>query len=461
MAINSQGPYTILKKLSNYLALLLSSVILIRWWYYIDKYSVNILYWDQWDYYTPIFENDHLWGLFFWQHAWHRQGIGFILSKILADLSGWNIRYESFAIGTMMCLATLCALILKTKLFRDISWSDVAIPLIFLTPLQYELFLTINNLSIGAVPVLLSILYCLAWLLRYDLLRYSLVILLNFLLIYAGFGLFVGIITPILFLIEYITIFKIGSKRDHIVLIGCMIISIVSIGSFFIGYEFDQCLPDFIVHIYQYWKYPLFIAVTFANFAGVNHFPLFMKAVIGFILLFMAIVIWLFHLKYLLSTPEKSSFRHSNKINVSRTIIILISFTLIFCFYASIGRVFFGVEAASASRYVTFLIPGFYGIYLHLANLPQTKMKNNLLFMTVLLLILSSFPLSIYDYSRILSINKGSSDWIKYYLQTEDIDKTNQITGWKIYPDENRTSLKWKLDYLKAKKLNFYHDKVK
>ena len=81
----------------------------------IDGHAVNILYWDQWGIYEPLFRNQNLWENFRLQHGVHRQGVGGLLIKFVADLSHWNSRIEALAIGGMACLAALSALRLKTR----------------------------------------------------------------------------------------------------------------------------------------------------------------------------------------------------------------------------------------------------------------------------------------------------------------------------------------------------------
>jgi hypothetical protein len=57
------------------------------------------------------------------------------------DLTHWNTRAESLALGAVVFLAMVFAFFLKKRLFgKAISFPDVAIPLIFLTPAQYETF---------------------------------------------------------------------------------------------------------------------------------------------------------------------------------------------------------------------------------------------------------------------------------------------------------------------------------
>lgn len=89
----------------------------------------------------------------------------------------------------------LLALLLKRRLFGPLSYSDVALPVIFLSLEQYETLLNVPNPAPYAYPLLLIMLYCVALLCRNRLLRYALVLTLNFLLIYTGYGLVMGVVT--------------------------------------------------------------------------------------------------------------------------------------------------------------------------------------------------------------------------------------------------------------------------
>ena len=66
MKISSHKFSTILDLSSKGFALTLSLLVMIRWWYYINNYSVNILFWDQWDFYDAFFESHNLWEVFRW-----------------------------------------------------------------------------------------------------------------------------------------------------------------------------------------------------------------------------------------------------------------------------------------------------------------------------------------------------------------------------------------------------------
>ena len=159
-------------------------------------YSVNILFWDQWDFYTPLFQNASFWRIFTWQHGPHREGIGLVLDKFVLEATRWSSRAEALFIVVVLFAAAAVALRLKQTLFGTFECSDIVVSgLLFLTFAQMEAVVGAANPSYSAVPLLLIALYCLAWLLPKAAPRYASVVGLNFLLIYAGFGFFTGIVT--------------------------------------------------------------------------------------------------------------------------------------------------------------------------------------------------------------------------------------------------------------------------
>src|SRR5271169_3470808 len=107
------------------------------------RYSVNIIFWDQWDFYTPLFNHASLWRIFTWQHGPHREGIGLVLDKFVLESTRWNSRAEALFMAGALCAAAIVALRLKQEVFgslgyRDLDYSDIAIPCLFLTFAQME-----------------------------------------------------------------------------------------------------------------------------------------------------------------------------------------------------------------------------------------------------------------------------------------------------------------------------------
>jgi len=60
---------------------------------FISEYGVNVLYYDQWDFLTPLFDGrGSLLTLFSWQHGPHREGLGLVLDAFLYPATNWNTR---------------------------------------------------------------------------------------------------------------------------------------------------------------------------------------------------------------------------------------------------------------------------------------------------------------------------------------------------------------------------------
>lgn len=445
-----------LKVIGETAALIFSAGIIFRWWYYINTYSVNLLVWDQWDLYEAFFK-PHTWlEIFCWQHGPHRQGVGFFLTKIVADLSGWNTRIEAFAIGAIVFLAMVIALILKRRLINSLSWFDVAILLIFLTPLQWSIFASVPNLSHGSAPLLLLMCYCMAWTLALPGIRYATVLTLNFLLIYTGFGLSAGVLTPILLAGDCLGIHRYGKRQDLGWPLAGVLISLISAASFFIDYTFAPSVPNFQFPIPAYWQYPVFTAVMLANFFGVKGAGA-ASFITGSAIMLTMIWVCVFHLRHL-ARRYAAGKGFSRGSALDRIVVVLTTFTLLFCTFTAIGRISLGLSAGQASRYIPYLIPGFLGIYLHLSSRTADKLRPCLLAVTVFLLIAATFPLRTADYQTLVWLTQSKTRWKQAYLQSGSVEASNRATGFKVYPDAARTNLEQKLTYLKDRKLNLFQD---
>jgi hypothetical protein len=218
-------------------AILLTVFLAIRWFYCIDTYTVNLLYKDQWDFYGSLFKNESYWSSFQWQMGSHRMGLGLVLTRLLAEWSEWNTRVECFGIGTLVTLATLFFLGLKRKLLGGFVYADVVIPMLCLNTAQHSIFTGTPFMSHGAMPLFLISLYCLAWLLKGNL-KYPAILILNFLLIFTGYGFFIGIITIVLLLVES-TRYRKNSKLKNLYIACCLLVSFLSVFLFFMNYRFN------------------------------------------------------------------------------------------------------------------------------------------------------------------------------------------------------------------------------
>src|SRR5207302_75098 len=84
-------------QLSGRVAAIFAVVVLfvglaVRQHLFVDKYAVNVFFWDQWDFYIPVFHGQGWWEIFDYQYGNHRLGIGVLISSWLAPLGGWDAR---------------------------------------------------------------------------------------------------------------------------------------------------------------------------------------------------------------------------------------------------------------------------------------------------------------------------------------------------------------------------------
>jgi hypothetical protein len=100
---------------------------------FVDVHAVNILFWDQWDYGTGLFEGAGPWTLFRWQHGPQREGLGYLVIQAVAALSGWDSRAEAFAQAGLLLVGACLALWLKRVLLGRWSWLHVFIPIAVLS----------------------------------------------------------------------------------------------------------------------------------------------------------------------------------------------------------------------------------------------------------------------------------------------------------------------------------------
>lgn len=417
----------------------------------INQRAVNILFWDQWDFLTPLFAGQSGWGLFDWQHGIHRMGIGYFLIQALASWTHWNTRADSFAIFGLIFLAMLAALILKRALFGAFAWTDAAIPLIFLTATQYEIMIGTPDESAAAMPLLLLLLYCLSWLIRPVFWRYAAVLVVTFLLIFTGYGLLIAPVAMALLLVAVYQDLRGRSARQAGSSALALLLTAAAIALFLNGYHFvkDTDCIGFSLGILA--KYPLFTAVMAAKFAGVDYSSsrLLAAAVGGIIVLSLLISLLLSAFRLVRGSfgTEKTSL----------AITVLTGYSLIFAASSAVGRTCLGIASAQASRYMTLLIPGFLGLYFAILGLRRPvhiRVGSSLL---LIALLWGQLPYGNTDRRVIDFYSVQKENWKRCFLEAGDIARCNADTHFQIYPTISQ-GLEAKLGYLKQNNLSLYLD---
>ena len=420
-----------------------------RFFAFISAYSVNVLFWDQWDYLKQFFAGSAtLVELFRKEHAPHREGVGILADKFLFSLTSWNVRAESFMIGGCVFTAMLLALLLKKKLFGQLAYSDVSIPFMFLTLAQYETLIGTPNPAYSAFPLLLLMSYCLALLQQNYVLKYGLVLAINFLLIYTGFGLFMGVVTIGLFALECYW------RIRHMIPVplalpgAALVIAAASLASFFLGYKFDAAVACFDFPRHDVGVYPWFMALMFSNFVGLSG-PLSLATAAGAAILAFAAAVLMIQMRRL--------GQGVRSLDIALIPSVLLGYVMLFTAFTAVGRVCLGIPGgAQPSRYTTFLIPAFLAMYFYLLSIPPAPLRRIALGLFVILLVPNSLRVS----PDVHWFADGKRAWAACYLQTEDIGHCDQVTHFPIYPKPEETDLKQKLEYLKERHLNLFADAV-
>jgi hypothetical protein len=423
-------------------------ILTITFFNFIYRNSVNIMFWDQWDFYNPLFNSDNLWEMFRFQHGPHRQGVGLILTNIVANLSNWNTQVESLTIGVLVFLSMIIALYLKKMLLKTFSISDIAIPLIFLTTSQAETFIGTPNPAHGAFPLLLIMLYCIGWTNQSLFFKYFTILLLNFLLIYTGFGIFISIITVVVLCIDIAHAVLNANKRYLFASCFALFVALFSMYSFTIGYSFNPA-GCFVFPHPRLWEYPLFTSLMFAHFHGLSINNMIISSLLGGFFFFFAISICFY-------TFFKIT-QHGTSISPLMLItFILISFSLIFSLNTSLVRICNGLSASQGSRYMTSLIPAFFGFYLFLVNLAGYKFRSIALIIFVTILFFGVLNSNYKSSELIAFYTQNKTEWKQCYLSIEEIRSCELQTGFQIYPNPEATQLQKKLDFFKSNKYNLF-----
>jgi hypothetical protein len=414
----------------------------------ISRYSVNVFFMDQWEFNeATLFQHHSLWEMFRWQHGPHRQGLGAIVSYLIEPLFHWNSRADSFAAGIIVILAAAYALYVKKKLFGSITIFDVCIPLIFLTQLQYEAVLITANLTQGPIPLLLILTYCMAWTVAPPTLRYGLILIVNFLAIHTGYCFFLGLITPIAFLVDYWLDRGARPSRTLHFLVA-LVLSLASLGVFFVHYVFTtevDCAPNLFVSPASYLKFLLLIFANVFGVKGTGFFPTLAGTVVlaAFLTAFVGA---------LLVLPSETEANRSRL----WTALILLGFSLLFSVNAAYGRSCLDAQVAQVSRYIIWMEPGLAGLYFFLHSMAKSRLRTGL---EVLLLasLLAAVPIRWQDERIMQFVSSAKRNWKSCYLEIEDVRRCNHAVGYGVYQAVT-PELKSKLDFLKQTKQNLYAD---
>lgn len=408
-------------KLLSGLALAIALFQVIRLFVLVDRFSVDVPYWDQWTFYQADFIPHTAWQRFAWQHGPHRQGLGAPLTAAINHLTAWNQRAVCFAIAVIMVAAAGAALVLKRRLVGRLAWPDVGLVLLVLTPQQMALYTQVPNAAHGALPLLLVLLTALAWTVRRVGLRFALVGLLSLLALFTGFGLFLGLAAPLLLALEVVRARRSGPGKSGAAPLLAVLGLAAGWAVFFVDYR-TATIPPELAQVRPAWTdYPLFVALQFAHLLGVRGAG-WGAGLAGCAALGVLGGVAISSLRRWMQQPEGATG------GVDRTVLLLILFPLLFAIGSSAGRVLLGLEGARACRYLPLLMPAAVGLHIWLAHRAAPRLQ------VLFLLVLAVACLPWRERRDARRYAKAKAAWVQAYRATHDVAKADAWAKFPIYP---------------------------
>jgi len=154
-------------------------------------------------------------------------------------------------------------------------------------------------------------------------------------MIFSGFGIFLGVITPFLFIGEFFYFIKMNNSNKKLFAIFSVIIILFSFYLFSIGYVFRPAVGNFVFPHPKLFEYVEFIALAYANFLGRSGSSN-LSYFLGYSILLISLII-LF--KNIIFVFENKFDTDKNRVTISKIIIILIGYSLVFILNSAVGRV--------------------------------------------------------------------------------------------------------------------------
>lgn len=326
-------------------------LLALNWVAAVARFQVNGVYWDQWIYLKPLFEGGGWLDLFTQQHGPHRQGIAFIFTAWLMELTAWDSRVEALWIASLLVVAAVLALIWKYRLTGRLRWWDLWIPMAALAMRQYENVILVPNASHSMFPLVLAMVAALLLARPLTLGRWLGLGGVGLLALFTGFGIFVW---GALVVVAGLVLARAGRDRQRWVapLGGALVLGGALIW-FLLGYVFNPASPGATFPHFPLGDYPLFVVRMLASRMGMlggGSAALFW----GSVVLILGVVAW----------------GHAGwKIIKAETVkpgwvaaVFFITIGLGYAGFTALGRVHLGVEGGEASRYTPLMISWWLGL---------------------------------------------------------------------------------------------------
>lgn len=414
---------------------------------FLDRYTVNIIYWDQWDFLAGLFDGASTWEMFRWQHGPQRQGLGNLILAVLYPATGWNGRADAAASAVALLFAAIAAVWLVKRLFGSLRPWDVVVPMLFLTTSSAETYVVAPNIAHGPLSALLLIGYALALTIRAHPARCATLVIVNFFCVNTGFTLLLGGLTPALLLV--LACAPQLTSRDRAIYAASIAASLATLAFFFYGFVPQSATNCFQFPYNRPWEY-----LPYAGFVLARPFGLDAGEDTTRLLLATSTLV------AMAGFASYSGFRLLRMRGDSifwAVIVSLTGFALVFALATAVGRICLGIYSANASRYIPYMLPGLLSLYLVIRRF-ASKSPIAYALLPVFLVACIAKEGDKLAANEATDYFKYKQRWRDCYLSMHDIDACDAWAGHQVYPMPGATRLQQKLDWLEARRYSLFQN---
>ena len=416
-------------------------VLAVRLFQFTSLHAVNMLFWDQWDFLNPFFTGGSFADRFWQQHGPHRQGLGAVVTSLVYAVTGWNTRAEAFTVSGILVVAAAVAAWTTFRLFNRLHPFDLLIPVLFLTLHQWELVAGAVNPAHGSLPLLLATGMAFAQTVDGFRSRVALTAVLGVLATFTGFGLFLGVLAPVVLGLET---WRAANPRHRRAAALASVVATIGLGAFFVGYEIRPALGCHQAAVGSPWDYVRFVGTLLLARTTLIYPQGWTSTALagGAVALLVAVAF----------SGWRGALHGDRR---SLVVAILTSFALMFGAATAAGRLCPEWEAATASRYVPYATTAWFGAFLWLTSRLDTARwpRDVLLALTLVVLLGERFDRGTPAAAFYPTVKRA---WIACYVETKSIDACSARVGHAIYPVPTDTRLQEKLDFLERYRLNLF-----
>ena len=438
----------------------LCALLYANWIVMVARFQPNVMFWDQWEFYRPLFQGEGWWARATQQNGPVREGLGFVVSGWILEATRWDVRYDSVWAASALLLAAALALRLKSKIAGPLRLHDAWIPLMCLGAGQFETVLAVPQVSHSVLPFALTLLAANVWLSSSAVLQYLGTASVGVALTFTGFGLFAGGLITMLLAASAVRHAVKRERRVWLALAG-LAVSAGGWALFTRGYVFQPAVENYRFPWTPASDYLRFISLMLNLSAGeVALSPYVLGSVLALIIVCSAVHIgWLW-------VRKPGSPPHD-------VLVLLMGSGLLFVAVTAIGRVSLGPVAGTAPRYLSLMIPMWLAVYMA-AALSGRRLVLFASTICVVVLAVSSyvsvFERSPTDWPGTIGLTRANLDsvlhygtnktaWADVYLATGSWEAAQTALRDFLHPNPTGSHFDDKFRFLRERRLSFFAGK--